>query len=82
MVSPSGENNDRIFYESEWLTVKEACDFARCSKPLIYTWMSRNLIRNVSLRERGKLKGYRRICAKSLREFLDSHATGGSESSN
>lgn len=61
----------------EWLRVKEACDYARVSKPTIYDWMNRGWIKNVSLRQRGQVKGTRLVSFDSLRNFLESRATGG-----
>jgi len=62
---------------TEWLRVKEACEYSRLSKPTLYNLMERGLIRNVSLRERGKIKGARLISFDSLRNYLESKATGG-----
>lgn len=61
----------------EWLRVSEACEFARVSKPVIYDWMNRGWIKNVSLRQRGQVKGVRLVSFDSLRSFLESRATGG-----
>lgn len=61
----------------EWLRVKEACDYSRLSKPKIYELLNRGLIKGVSLRERGQIKGTRLISHDSLRNFLESRATGG-----
>ncbi len=66
-------------FDNEWLTVSEACQYARCSKPFLYALFRRGLVRNVSLRERGKTRGLRRVSFDSLKYFLDSHATGGME---
>ena len=64
--------------EPEWVRVSEACAFARISKPVLYGWLNRGLIKNFSARERGQIKGTRLISLSSLREFLNSRATGGS----
>jgi len=63
----------------EWIRVAEACEFARVSKPVIYGWMNKGWIKNVSLRQRGQVKGTRLISFDSLRDFLESKATGGIE---
>ena len=63
--------------QKEWLRVKEATTFSGISKPALYDLMNRGLIRNVSLRSRGQIKGTRLISFDSLRNFLDSRATGG-----
>ncbi len=62
---------------SDWIRVAEACSFAKISKPLLYSWMERGLIRNVSMRERGRVKGLRLVSLASLQAFLESRATGG-----
>ena len=61
----------------EWIRVKDACEFACVSKPVIYGWMNKGWIKNVSLRQRGQIKGARLISFDSLRGFLESKATGG-----
>ena len=61
----------------EWLRVNEACEYARVSKPVIYDWMNRGLIRSFSNRQRGQTKGTRLISADSLRDFIESRSTGG-----
>jgi predicted DNA-binding transcriptional regulator AlpA len=61
----------------EWLRVKEACDYSRLSKPKLYDLMNRGLIKSVSLRERGQIKGTRLVSFDSLRQFLESRASGG-----
>lgn len=63
----------------EWLRIKEACEYSRLSKPKIYDLLNRGLIRSSSLRERGQIKGTRLICFDSLRQFLNSRASGGQE---
>ena len=61
----------------EWRTVAEACKYASVSKPLLYNWMNRGLVKNFSARERGQIKGARRVSFDSLRAFLESRSTGG-----
>ncbi len=61
----------------EWLRVTEACEYARVSKPVIYDWMNRGLIKSFSNRQRGQTKGTRLISSDSLRDFIESRATGG-----
>jgi len=64
--------------EKEWIRVSEACAYAGgISKPLLYNWMNDGLIRNVSLRKRGQIKGLRLVHFASLKAFLESMATGG-----
>lgn len=61
----------------EWITVAEACKFAAISKPLLYEWMNRGLVKNFSARERGQMRGARRVSFDSLRAFLNSRSSGG-----
>ena len=61
----------------EWLRVKEACEYSRMSKPALYARMNRGLIKNVSLKERGQIKGTRLISFDSLRAYLEARASGG-----
>lgn len=68
-------------HNPEWLRVSEACEYARVSKPVIYDWMNKGWIKNVSLRQRGQMKGTRLISFDSLRGFLESRATGGENNS-
>lgn len=63
--------------EREWISIKEACDFAACSKPCLYSWLERGLVRNFSNRQPGQIKGKRLVSLSSLRRFLESRATGG-----
>lgn len=62
---------------SDWLRVKEACSFSRLSKPKLYQLINAGKIKSVSLRERGQIRGTRLISFDSLRNFLESRATGG-----
>lgn len=61
----------------EWLRVKEACAYSRLSKPKLYDLMNRGLVKSSSLRERGQIKGTRLVSFDSLRQFLESRASGG-----
>jgi hypothetical protein len=63
--------------EPEWITVQQACQFAAISKPVLYGWMNRGLVKNFSAKERGQIRGVRRVSFDSLRAFLNSRATGG-----
>ena len=65
--------------DAEWIRVKDAVRFTGLSKATIFLVMKRGQIRNVCLRERGKIKGARLISYASLRSFLESRATGGDE---
>ncbi len=65
----------------EWLRVKEAQDYSRLSKAKLYDLINRGLIKSVSLKERGQVKGTRLISFDSLRAFLESRATGGEATS-
>ena len=61
----------------EWIDVRTACRFASVSKPILYQWMNRGLVKNFSMRERGQVRGVRRVSFDSLRTFMESRSTGG-----
>ncbi len=61
----------------EWITVKQACHFAAVSKPVLYSWLNRGLVKNFSMRERGQIRGVRRVSFDSLKAFMESRSTGG-----
>lgn len=61
----------------EWIRVRDAVSYSRLSKPKLYQLLNCGLIKSVSLRERGQIKGTRLISFDSLRSFLESRATGG-----
>ena len=61
----------------EWMRVKEACAYSGLSKAKLYQLIQRGLIKSVSLRERGMVRGTRIISYDSLKSFLESRATGG-----
>ncbi len=63
--------------QPEWITVAEACEYASISKPCLYSWLDRGLVRNFSNKQPGQIKGKRLISFPSLRRFLESRATGG-----
>ena len=64
----------------DWLRVSEACAYCRISKPKLYDLLNRGLVKSVSLKERGQIKGTRLVSFHSLKAFLESKATGGIES--
>lgn len=64
----------------DWLRVSEACAYCRVSKPKLYDLLNRGLVKSVSLKERGQIKGTRLVSFHSLKAFLESKATGGMES--
>jgi len=61
----------------EWMRVREACEFSRLSKPKLYELINGGLIKSVSLRGRGQIRGTRLISFDSLKGFLNSKAQGG-----
>ena len=61
----------------EWLRVNEACEFSRLSKAKLYDLFNRGLVKSVSLRERGMVRGTRLVSSDSLRVFLESRSSGG-----
>jgi hypothetical protein len=46
----------------------------------LYNLLNRGLVKSVSLKERGQIKGTRLVSFHSLKAFLESKATGGIES--
>ncbi len=77
MKHTHNSTNQPAAIQPEWLRVKEACDYSRLSKPKLYDLLNRQLIKSVSLRERGQIKGTRLVSFESLRQFLESRASGG-----
>lgn len=61
----------------EWIDVKTGCRFASVSKPTFYNWMNRGLVKNFSMKERGQVRGVRRVSFDSLRAFMESRSSGG-----
>jgi hypothetical protein len=80
MTSNVSYNEIGAALPKEWLRVSEAVAYSRLSKPKLYDLINRELIKSVSLRERGQIKGTRLISFDSLRAFLESRATGGTSS--
>jgi len=65
----------------EWLRIKEAVAYSRLSKTKLFDLIKRGLIKSVSLKERGMVRGSRIVSGDSLRAFLEKHASGGEVSS-
>lgn len=63
--------------QPEWIRISEACRLSSVTKPVMYQWMQRGLVKNFSNRQRGQIKGARLVNLESLRSFLESRATGG-----
>ncbi len=61
----------------EWLRVSEACAYSRLGKATLYALINQGLIRSYSTRRPGQIKGTRLISFASLKEHLESNATGG-----
>lgn len=61
----------------EWLDAKGATEIFTLSRATLYRLAEAGKIRTTSLRERGKLKGRRLFNYDSIRQFLESRATGG-----
>ena len=61
----------------EWMRIAEAVQYSTLSKAKLYDLINRGLIKSVSLRERGQIKGTRLVSYPSLCAFLESRATGG-----
>jgi len=80
-MKATSENQSSGTIPTEWVRVKEACEYARVSKPVLYDWINNGLIRSFSNCKRGQIKGTRLISFESLRNFLESRATGGESNS-
>ena len=65
--------------EPEWMRPGVAASWVGVSRSLIYSWMNDGLIRNVSLRKRGQIKATRLVSVYSLRQFIESKASGGEQ---
>ena len=79
MVPKYSPATDSSVGNPEWLRVSEACKYSRLSKPKLYQLFNLGLIKTVSLRERGMVRGTRLVSFDSLRAFLESRASGGKE---
>jgi hypothetical protein len=78
---PAAATSDKVqAIPQDWLRVSEACAYCRVSKPKLYDLLNRGLVKSVSLKERGQIKGTRLVSFHSLKAFLESKATGGIES--
>lgn len=75
-----GQSSVTLLPNPDWLRVSEACAYCRVSKPKLYDLLNRGLVKSVSLKERGQIKGTRLVSFHSLKAFLESKATGGIES--
>ena len=76
-LSHAGADNHAAIPPREWIRVAEAVEWSGISKPRLYVLLNKGLIRSTSLRERSQIKGTRLISFDSLRDFLESRATGG-----
>lgn len=78
VVQPGGScMKKELLQEPEWIRVSEACAYSRLGKAAIYDLINRGLIRSYANRRPGQIKGTRLISFASLREHLESNATGG-----
>lgn len=77
MIENRKEQDGGAVIVPEWITVDQACKYAAVSKPVLYGWMNRGWVRNFSAKERGQIRGARRVSYDSLRRFMESRATGG-----
>jgi len=76
-LATAASESPSVHSQPEWMRVKEACAYSRVSKPKLYDLTNRGLIKSVSLRERGMVRGTRLVSSDSLRTFLESRASGG-----
>jgi hypothetical protein len=73
----SQDNKGTSIPPSPWLTVQEAATYSRLSKPTLYKIFERGLVKTLSLREKGQIKGRRLVARASLEAFLESRSSGG-----
>ena len=66
--------SDAPFETPLWLRVSDAAKLYSVGRGTLYKWIERGLIRSVSLKTRGQVRGGRRICAASIAEFFDTMA--------
>ncbi len=64
-------------YRPEWIDAVAVRAIFTLSRATLYRLAEAGKIRTTSLRERGKLKGRRLFSYDSIRQFLESRATGG-----
>ncbi len=63
--------------DREWLRVSEVLALYNITKPTLYGLINRGLVRSVSLRQRGQVRGTRLVFHPSMEAFLNARATGG-----
>jgi hypothetical protein len=80
-TAPHAAGNPNSSIPQDWLRVAEACAYCRVSKPKLYDLLNRGLVKSVSLKERGQIKGTRLVSFHSLKAFLESRASGGEQKS-
>ena len=66
----------------KWLTVKEAVHLYSVGRSTLYKWIKRRVILSVSLPERGKMRGPRRILAESLDDLFYRQAVQQADEEN
>lgn len=79
MKDQSSKNHSpaALAFKPEWIRINDACRFASVTKPVLYDWLRRGLVKNFSNRQRGQIKGARLVNLESLRQFLESRSSGG-----
>ncbi len=77
MTAPKYKPSPATGIQPEWIRISEACRLASVTKPVLYQWINRGLVKNFSNRQRGQIKGARLVNLDSLRQFLESQASGG-----
>ena len=55
----------------DWLTVKEAMQYAKISRSRLYNLIGDAAVRTVSMRRRGKTRGKRYISKQSVDTYFD-----------
>jgi hypothetical protein len=62
--------------QPEWLKVRDAARLVSLSVPTIYNLVNEGLVKSVSLRRPGMIRGARLISVDSLRGYLSSLPSG------
>lgn len=70
-------NSEGAIPPREWLRVPEAVAWSGLSKPKLYQLINAGLVKTAEVRQRGQVRGSRLIGFDSLRDYLNSLATGG-----
>jgi hypothetical protein len=60
---------------SDWLTVREATVYGKMSRSRLYSLITDQAVRTVSIRRRGRTKGKRYVSKFSIENYFDSQCS-------